>query len=499
MEKKKSKKKIIVIISIVAVLGLTIAGVSSCVSNTIESAKEMSESSFTETAVIEKQDLSKNISVSGTVQSSDLVKVTSTANAKVLTLNVDIGDYVNEGDILCTFDSTDIQKEYDSVKESVDLANELQENTHYINVRNRDDAYNDMNDALEKADEQIISSENSRDAAYNQYNNLVAEYNKYNDLRNELAGKINTIEDETELAEAEKLMEEYNTACETIDAKLEEASAGIAASEEAVKAAYELYNSTLKNGENAVQSYQDIIDAEKFNKDNSGEKQLEAIQKQLDECVVKAPKSGIITSLNIAEGSYPTTDALMTIEDSDKLKITVQIKEADILNVKKGLKATIKTDATGKDEISGTVTRVVNIMTAADPATQQTGGYTADIEINDKDTKLLIGMNAKVKIILEENPSALAVPYDAVAENKDGDTIIYIAEKSDDGTYKAKAVKVTLGILSDYYIEIISDEISEGDIFVLNPTSVYNGKVINVMSDDNMSDIDDLTETEIEE
>ena len=499
MEKKKSKKKIIIIISVIAVLALSGIGVTSCVSSQISNmAQTASEGSLVETDVLEKQDLSKNISVSGTVESGDLVKITSTVTAKVLSLNVDIGDYVKEGDILCVFDSSDIQKEYDSVKESVDKSDEMAQNTHNINVRNLNNAYADRDEALEKADRQITDAEQARDEAYDKYNNLVNEYNKYNEMRNNLSNELDSIQDEFEYEKKYQQYQEYNQICDGLDAEIEAASQLIDASEDAVTNAYDLYNSTLKSAELTLQGYQDVIDAEKFSQDNSGEKQLEAIQKQLDECVVKATKSGIITSLNIAEGSIPTSDALMTIEDSSKLKITVNVKEADILNVKKGLKATVRTDATGSDEISGTVTRVVNIMTAADPISQQGGGYTAEIEINDKDTKLLIGMNAKVKIILEENPDALAVPYDAITQDKDGNDIIYIAEKSDDGTYKAKSVKIEKGIESDYYTEIISDEVKEGDIFVLTPNIVYNGKTLNISENNESDDIsaDNSEETE---
>ena len=166
----------------------------------------------------------------------------------------------------------------------------------------------------------------------------------------------------------------------------------------------------------------------------------------------------------------------MTIEDSSNLKINVQIKEADILNVREGMKAVIRTNATGDKEFKGTVSKVVNIFSGADPLTQNEGGYTAEITVDDNNTALLIGMNAKVKIITDEKDNVLAVPYDAISE----DNKIYIARKQSDGSYKSEAVEIEKGIESDYYTEIISSDVKEGDLIVLSPQSMHDGRTIKV-------------------
>lgn len=171
----------------------------------------------------------------------------------------------------------------------------------------------------------------------------------------------------------------------------------------------------------------------------------------------------------------------MTIESNSNLKINVQIKEADILNVKEGMKATIRTDATGDKEFKGTVSKVVNIFSGADPATQTEGGYSAEITVDDSNTSLLIGMNAKVKIITDEKDNVLAVPYDAVSE----DNTIYIARQQSDGSYKSEAVKIEKGMESDYYTEIISSEIKEGDLIVLSPQSMHDGRTIRIEETEN--------------
>lgn len=491
--KKKGKRKVIIIVSVIAVIALAGVGITSCVSNTLSSMSSASDNSA-DTLKIEKQNLTNAISVAGTVESDNLVKITSTLNARVESLNVDIGDYVNEGDVLCVFDSSDIQKEYDDLKASIDRSDAMNQNTHDINQRNLDDAVSAKDIALNQAQRAINDAESARDNAYSKYDDLVNRYNSYGQKKDELDSSLKNIEDENEYQTVYQQYQEAVQMYQSAETEMNALYEQLSTYDSAVQNAYDAYDSAERSADAAIQSCQDTINAEKFNIDNSSQSQLDKLAEQLRKCTVTAPKSGIITSLNVAEGSIPTADAIMSIENTDSLKITVQIKEADILNVKNGLKAVIKTDATGDEEIMGKVSRVVNIISGADPAAQQQGGYTAEISVDDKNSKLLIGMNAKVKIILEEKDNVLAVPYDAVSANKDGDDIVYIACKDENNICKAKAVKVQKGLETDYYTEIISDEIKEGDILLTSPATVYDGKIVRISDDNNDNESDSDTE-----
>ena len=181
------------------------------------------------------------------------------------------------------------------------------------------------------------------------------------------------------------------------------------------------------------------------------------------------------------KGSIPTTDALMTIEDKDALKITVQIAESDILKVQEGLPAIVKTTATGDKEFPATVSRVVNIYKAgsANALTgDSSGGYSAEITIDEKDSGLLIGMNAKIRIVLDEKKDVLAVPYESIVEEEDGSKHVIIAEKQLDGTYRAKLAKVETGMEGSYYTEVTSTELKEGDKIVMSGGDYKDGEVL---------------------
>lgn len=464
------KRKPLIIISIVVVIVIIVVILTSCFS------KSPSESNVsapvTDTALIEKQNLVNSISVSGNVEGDNLVKITSTVNSKIKTLNVSIGDSVKKGDVLCTFDSSDFQDEYNSLKETVEKTQEMNQNTHEINQRNLLNAQKEKDAVLAQAQRAIDSAVDARDKAYQKYNDLIGKCNEYSEKKDSLYNQFQESGDELvyqEYQEALQLFTSTETELDTLESQL-------STYDDAVQTAQDSYETSERTANSSIQTIQDTIDSEKFNTDNSSQTQLEKLAQKIEDCTVKAPRDGIITSLSVAEGSIPATDAIMTIESNSNLKINVQIKEADILNVKEGMKATIKTDATGDKEFKGTVSKVVNIFSGADPATQTEGGYTAEITVDDSDTSLLIGMNAKVKIITDEKDNVLAVPYDAVSE----DNIIYIARQQSDGSYKSEAVTIEKGMESDYYTEIISSEIKEGDLIVLSPQSMHDGRTIRI-------------------
>ncbi|MDE5563718.1 MAG: hypothetical protein K2I93_01065 [Oscillospiraceae bacterium] len=91
MEQAKKKKKRIIALVIVAVILVVIIGGFVACSKALSASIEQLSSGFTELSTVEKRDISNTISVSGSVESESLVKITSTLTAKVKTVNVEVG------------------------------------------------------------------------------------------------------------------------------------------------------------------------------------------------------------------------------------------------------------------------------------------------------------------------------------------------------------------------------------------------------------------------
>ena len=157
--------------------------------------------------------------------------------------------------------------------------------------------------------------------------------------------------------------------------------------------------------------------------------------------------------------SSSTGTALATIQDTNALKVAVTIDENDIKKVAVGQSAVIKSDATGDEEIAGTLTQLSVTSSGAQAMGQSTAGFSAEVTVNSPDSGLLIGLSAQVEIILSEEEGVFSVPYDAVETDEDGQSVVY-ARSSEDEDWQA--VPVTTGMETDYYVAISGEGLAEG-------------------------------------
>ena len=492
MAQGKSKKKpIIITIIVVVILAAIIGGIVGCSKMLSDSIEQLS-AGMTELSTVERRDITNDISVSGQVQSESLVKITSTTTAKVKTVYAEVGKEVKEGEILLEFDDSDLQSQYDSLKKSIDNNEDLTAHTHDINVRNLENAKRDKESSLSQAKRNIEKAENSRNQAYNKEKDYVNKYNNTASRINELNDQLNNCEDPDAYTGIAAELQKAQAELSGYQATLDQIRDSFSSYDDAVQAAKDAYSQTERTCDMTIQSYQDVLDNEQFTKSEDGETQLEDAIK---DCTVRAPKSGIITSVNVAEGSIPTTDALMTIENKDALKITVSIAEADILKVHEGQKCTVKTTATGDQEFAATVSRVVKIYSPGQMnAYGQTsgGGYSAEITIDDTDTGLLIGMTAKVQILLSEKKDILTVPYESIKEDDDGQQYVLLAitdEKT--GVSTAKRVNIETGMEGAYYTEVVSGDVKEGDKVVMQGDMYNDGDTLLIMPNLNSMNADE--------
>lgn len=208
---------------------------------------------------------------------------------------------------------------------------------------------------------------------------------------------------------------------------------------------------------------------------------LQNYRDKLEYAVVTAPCDGIITAVNAEEGAA-ATGPLFVIEDLENLVIAASVGEYDIPYISEGMDAVIRCDALGDDEFDGKITEVAPTASAASPTSAASAAASYRIEASiDKDSgKLLTGMSAKLSIISERKSGALTVTYDALTTDENGNDVVYIAEKDDTGVYHARMIPVTVGLETDYEIEIISSELKDGMYVLTNTALVMDGAVVNI-------------------
>jgi len=153
------------------------------------------------------------------------------------------------------------------------------------------------------------------------------------------------------------------------------------------------------------------------------------------------------------------------LADLSTLQLKVPVSEVDIPNVAVGQKATMTFDAYFNETFEG------NVLEIAGAAENQAGVmvYMVTISIEDGQGSLKPGMTAGVVIEIAEKPNALVLPVQAVT-SKDGKDIVYVMRGSN-----PEAVEVQVGAYSEDQVEILSGDLEEGDLVVVNPpTSVLD-------------------------
>ena len=439
------KKKAVIIPVVIALLAG--GGFFACNAMTKASRDAMLASMKYSAVPAGENDLSKVISTTGTIIGNGTVDVTTKlSSCTVSEVNVSLGDQVKEGDLLCVFDSTDLQEEYDSLKEQMDTSDEKTQSGHDKNERDLESAKTKKTTALARAQRAIDNAIKERDDAYDEYNKLVNEYNDAVTNNDEF----------------------YDYA--TTNAALEQLKPSLSKLDEAVTQAQEAYKDTEAQYDDTIQGIQDLIDGEKYDSSSDSQKKLDKLSEQIEQCNVYAPQSGIITVLNVNEGSMPTSPALMTIVNTDKTVIELTVKETDITKMSEGMPAKVSSKVLPGEEFSAKITRIVNVVSTEATSEGTTSGYKVEVTLDEPNEALLIGMTATVDVIVDEVGEKLSVPYSGVFE-EDGVKYVYVAMPANDeqGGYIAEKRKVSTGAEGDYYVEVTGGNISTGDLILEQP------------------------------
>jgi RND family efflux transporter MFP subunit len=185
--------------------------------------------------------------------------------------------------------------------------------------------------------------------------------------------------------------------------------------------------------------------------------QLEVAKKNLADCRLTAPVSGIIGKKLVGTGETALpSQAVVNILDISSVKVKVAIPEAEIGSIHATTPTRIKVDAINSSYEGGRIEKGVE----ADALT-----HTYDIRINvaNGDRKLLPGMVASVRF-LSEGSQAIAskmIPMTAVQKNADGSLFVWKVNQD----HKAHRATVTIGQTEGNYVLVI-DCLNMGDRIV---------------------------------
>lgn len=441
-------------------------------------AAQGSTVSFVRTTTLQKTSLENSVSTTGTVESANVSTVTTDLKYTVKSVNVQVGDTVQAGDVICTLDTEDLEKQIERAKESLTDQTEQTQEAYDKALKSYNEAKKDYDDAVTAADDaedDYYDSWDDLNAAVNQVSALQADYDsKQSQLSsmlteyNEAVSTYGADSDEAKAAKDhyEQFKEGDAKAAQTAleNAQMTTGYQSLVQAKDQAVAAWEQAKTAKEQAEKQLETASESLDTAKKNLDKSGSSDtLEDLQEQLTKCTLTAETSGTVTSLNATVGSI-CSDTVATIQDTNALKIAVTIQEYDVPNVSIGMKARITSDATD-GEISGTLTQISPTATAAtggQSSSSSSGTFSAEVSVDGASSGLLIGMNANVEIVQSTTDNVFVVPYDAVGTEDDGTKYVMVKTGGDGADATFEKVTVTTGAENDYYIEISGDALSEG-------------------------------------
>lgn len=546
LEFAKKHIKLIILAVVLIVVTIKIISVVAAVKNAVAELDDV------RTDMVVRQDISNYVSMTGTIVANDSQTVYATqTGVEVLEVNVKVGDVVKEGDIIAVLDSSEllsqletaqnalyveraktalrVQRAAEDVQDAqVDGLDSWKENdinlaqaqTDYSYaqadvtracedlskaradlaraIEDLEDDYDDAKKAKKEAKEDLDAITDETTAEYKAAKNTYdAAKDKEKELKEELEDTANA-----------RSLSSYNNAVLSAERGVEEAQRSLEKTQRTVE------DTAEKRADSAENQRRKILDAQQAQQEtnldasiatDSSEDKIKDLQKQIDNCTVTAPISGVVTSVSMEEGNTATNDknTICVIQDTSCYEVEATVDEYDVAKITEGMEAAIKTEATEDMQMSGKVDFVSPTPKSSDSgSTSSTVAYPVKILIDEIDDAVRIGMTATANVLLETAKDVMTVPYDCVAKNDNGDYVVYAVQEGDadkvqnvaagkgglgldkrsmgknangdmagaraEGVAnRGKEIVVSVGLITDYYVEISSPELTDGmEIYV---------------------------------
>ncbi len=174
---------------------------------------------------------------------------------------------------------------------------------------------------------------------------------------------------------------------------------------------------------------------------------------------VRAPFDGVITVRNVDSGALVSAAStlLYRIGQTDRLRIYVNVPQADAPSVRPGMQAKLIIPDLPSRQFTGTITRTAN---ALDPGSRT---LLTEIQVSNATGLLMPGMYAQVDFITLRREPPMLIPGDALLIRSDGPQVAVIGEGD-----RIHVAHVSLGRDYGDKLEVLAG-LNPGDRVAINP------------------------------
>jgi len=150
---------------------------------------------------------------------------------------------------------------------------------------------------------------------------------------------------------------------------------------------------------------------------------VDLARQRLEDATVRAPVAGTIIAKPVSLGQVITSatsgptggTTILQMADLSKVRMRAMVNETDVGNVKPGQVASVVVDAFPNSRFQGVVEKVEPQAVVQQSVTM----FPVLISLDNRDGRLLPGMNGEVTMTVQDKKGVLAIPADAVRAMKD--------------------------------------------------------------------------------
>ena len=182
----------------------------------------------------------------------------------------------------------------------------------------------------------------------------------------------------------------------------------------------------------------------------------EALRKQREDLILRAPRDGIIGYRDAEAGAMVTAGTkVFSLVDQHRLYVDCTLSESDAAILEAGQSVVMTIDALGRD-FPG---QIIYVSPAMEESSKT---YTLRVALEETEGTIKAGLFARGQLDILQRPGTLTVPKSAVM-SREGTPAVFIL--GEDGRVEERSVRI--GLINDTRSEILSG-LQEGDLVVLN-------------------------------
>lgn len=404
---------------------------------------------------VSTQDITSTLNTTATIMSPDSSSYFAPPNSKALTVNFKLGDKVKAGDIIATYDLTDLQNQISLAQIAYSDAQVAYNNA----VTAKANAELGVENA-QAANSDVLKSDEEREKEIDDLTRDIQTYNSILRKIEDKGGPPDNIAD----TEAQRYMLVQNkltraiTERDALQSTVTEDST-ITQSKNAIANA----DNALKSATNSITSANNAMKSASIN--------ISSLKKYEETSAIVAETDGIITEMNLVEGGTSPMTTACTIQTTENLKGTFNIGKYDLGSIAAGQPVVL---TLGELTYKGTVSKIGSAAVKT-PNASGTGTsmaqVPAEVSIENPDERLVIGLDFDMDIQTASKTGVTSVPVEALLVDRDGDYCYKLTPSDKPNVYTHEKVYVESGVSSDTYIEILSG-LTSGDKILISPPAM---------------------------